>query len=154
MIDIAGTPLVDPSVCKILKLIKNNTYHSLWRIWKAVWLLPEKVHVTSVNGFKSSRSKLLALSGVTKCLNSWNFVTDFYFNSLLLWKTYVQKLISTCDFWQRFCYIVLRKFNYYFIFLLNLVCLELREGFYYFTLITNPCLFSLRTHSTLPYYTF
>ena len=29
MIYIAGTPLVDPSVRKILKLIKNNTYHLL-----------------------------------------------------------------------------------------------------------------------------
>ena len=29
MIYIAGTPLVDPSVREILKLIKNNTYHSL-----------------------------------------------------------------------------------------------------------------------------
>ena len=54
MIYIAGTPLVDPSVREILKLIKNNTYHSLWRIWKTVWLLPEKVHVTSVNKFKSN----------------------------------------------------------------------------------------------------
>ena len=27
MIYIAGIPLVDPSVRKILKLIKNNTYH-------------------------------------------------------------------------------------------------------------------------------
>ena len=46
-------------------------------------------------------------------------------------------------------YIVLRKLNYYFIFSLNLVCLELREGFYYFTLITNLCFLSLTTHSTL-----
>ena len=29
MIDIAGTPLVDPSICEILKLTKNNTYHTL-----------------------------------------------------------------------------------------------------------------------------
>ena len=29
MIDLAGTPLVDPSVHEILKLIKNNTLHSL-----------------------------------------------------------------------------------------------------------------------------
>ena len=29
MIYIAGTPLVDPSVREILKLIKNNTYHLL-----------------------------------------------------------------------------------------------------------------------------
>ena len=29
MIIIAGIPLVDPSVREILKLIKNNTYHSL-----------------------------------------------------------------------------------------------------------------------------
>ena len=29
MIDLAGTPLVDPSVREILKLIKNNTLHSL-----------------------------------------------------------------------------------------------------------------------------
>ena len=58
-------------------------------------------------------------------------------------------LISTCDFWQVFCYIVLRTFHYYFIFSLNLVCLELREGFYYFILIADVCFFSLTTHSTL-----
>ena len=94
VIYIAGTPLVHPSLREILKLIKNNTYHSLWRIWKAVWLLPEKVYATSVNEFKSSSAKLLALSGVTKCLNSWKFVTVSYFNYLLLCKTYVQKVIS------------------------------------------------------------
>ena len=33
-------------------------------------------------------------SEVTTCLNSWKFVTVSYFNSLLLWKTYVQRLIS------------------------------------------------------------
>ena len=29
MIYIVGTPIVNPSVREILKLIKNNTYHSL-----------------------------------------------------------------------------------------------------------------------------
>ena len=29
MIYIVGTPVADPSVREILKLIKNNTYHSL-----------------------------------------------------------------------------------------------------------------------------
>ena len=93
MTDIEGTRLVDPSVCEILKLIKNNTCHLLLRIWKAVSLLPEKVHVTSINEFNLSRAKLLILSGVTKCLNSWNFVIVSYFNCLLLWKTYVPKSI-------------------------------------------------------------
>ena len=72
----------------------HNTYHSLWRIWKTVWLLPERVHVTSVNEFKPSRAKLLTLPGVTKCLHSWKFVTVSYFNYLLLWKVFVQKIIS------------------------------------------------------------
>ena len=53
-------------------------------------------------------------------------------------------LISTGDFRQRFSYIVLRTFHYYFIF-----SLSLRKGFYYFTLITNLCFFSLAKHSTL-----
>ena len=53
------------------------------------------------------------------------------------------------DFPQRFSYIVLRTFIYHVIFWLNLVYLELRDGFYYFTLITNLCFLSLTTHSTL-----
>ena len=39
------------------------------------------------------RAKLLPSSGVTKCLNSWKFVTISYFNYLLLWKTHVHKEI-------------------------------------------------------------
>ena len=93
MIYIAGTPLVDPSVVKIIKLTKNNTYHSLRRIWETVWLLPEKVHVTLANEFKLCRAKLLTSPGVTKCLNSWKFVTVSFLNYLLLWKIYVQKEI-------------------------------------------------------------
>ena len=93
MIYIAGTPLVDPSVVKIIKLTKSNTYHSLRRIWKTVWLLLEKVHVTLANEFKLCRSKLLTSSGVTKCFTSLKFVTVSFLNYLLLWKTYVQKEI-------------------------------------------------------------
>ena len=51
-------------------------------------------HVTSVDEFKSSRAELLTLPGVTKCLHSWKFVTVSYFNYLLLWKVFVQKVIS------------------------------------------------------------
>ena len=187
MIDVSGAPPAGLSVCKILKLIKNNTYHSLWRIWKAVWLWPNRVHVTSVSQFKSSRAKLLTLSGVTKSPNSLkfgsfcflfqlltflknicsksNFSAGVYWFKVKLGKSRFDdiayacvnsilcsmklKLISTFDFRQRFCYIVLRTFHYYFIFLLNLVCLELREGFYYFTLIANICFFFLTTYSTL-----
>ena len=94
MIYIAGSYLVAPSVREILKLIKNDTQHSFWRIWEAVWLLSEKVHVASVNEFKSSRARLLTLSGVTTCFNSWKFVIVSYSNHLLLWKTYIQKVIS------------------------------------------------------------
>ena len=36
MVYIVGTTLVDPSAREVLKLIKNNTYHSLLRIWEAV----------------------------------------------------------------------------------------------------------------------
>ena len=94
MIDVAGTPLANLSVCKILKLIKNNTYHSLWRIWKAVWLLPKKVHVTSVSEFKS-RAKPLILSGITKCFNSFNF-GNFYFLFQLL--TSLKNICSKSNF--------------------------------------------------------
>ena len=59
----------------------HNTYHSLWRIWKTVWLLPERVHVTSANEFKPSRAKLLTLSGVT--VSSFIEVCDNFLFQLL-----------------------------------------------------------------------
>ena len=94
MIYIAGKHLVDSSVREILKLIKNNEKHSLWRIWEAVWLLPENDHSASVNDFTSSRPRLLILSGVTMYFNPWKFVTVSYSNRLPLWKKYVQKVSS------------------------------------------------------------
>ena len=94
MIYIAATHLADPSICKILKLIKSNAQHSLWRICDVVWLLPAMVHVASVSEFKSSRAKLLTLPWVTTCFNLWKFVRVSYSNRLLLWKTYFQKVTS------------------------------------------------------------
>ena len=92
MIYIAGTHLVDSSVRKILKLIKSNVQHSLWRICEAVCLLPERVHAASINEFKSSRAKLLTLLWVTMYFNVWKFVRVSYSNRLVLWKTYFLKV--------------------------------------------------------------
>ena len=90
MIYIVGTPLVDPSEPEILKTFKNSTCHSLWRIWRAVWSLPEKVHVTSVYEFKSSRTKLLTLSGLTVLIRGslWQFLISiiYYFGKHILKK--------------------------------------------------------------------
>ena len=94
LIYIAGTHLVDPSVCQILKLIKNNAQHSLWHICEAVWLLPEKAHVVSINEFKSSRAKVLTLPWVSTCFNLWTFVRVSYSNCLLLWKTHFKRVTS------------------------------------------------------------
>ena len=94
MIYIVGTHLVDPPVRKILKLIKNNAQHSLWRICEAVWLSPERVHVASISEFKSSRAKLLTLPWVTMYFNLWKFARVSYSNCLLLWKTYFKKVTS------------------------------------------------------------
>ena len=94
MIYIAGTHLVNPSVCKILKLIKNNAQYSLWRICEAVCLLPETVHVASINEFKSSKDKLLTLPCVTTCFNLWKFLRVSDSNWLVLWKKYFQKVTS------------------------------------------------------------
>ena len=91
MIYIAGKHLVDSSVHEILKLIKNDAKHSLWGIWEAVWLLPENYYLASISEFKSSRDRLLTLSGVTMYFNSWKFVTVSYFNRLILWKKICSK---------------------------------------------------------------
>ena len=94
MIYIAGKHLVDSSVHEISKLIKNDAKHSLWRIWEAVWLLLENDHLASINEFKSSRARLLTISGVTMYFNSWKFVIISHSNRLILWKKYVQKATS------------------------------------------------------------
>ena len=94
MIYIADKHLPDSSVREKLKLIKNDAKYSLWCMWYAGWLLPENDHLASTNEFKSSRARLLTLSGVTMYFNSWKFVTVSYSNHLILWKRYVQKVIS------------------------------------------------------------
>ena len=91
MIYIAGKHLVDSSVREILKLIKNDAKHSLWGIWEAVWLLPENYYLASISEFKSSRDRLLTLSGVTMYFNSWKFVTVSYFNRVIFWKKICSK---------------------------------------------------------------
>ena len=62
-------------------------------------------------------------------------------------------LISTCArFPKKILLHRLKNIYLLLIFSLNFVCVELREGFYYFTLITNLCSFFLTTHSTLLHY--
>ena len=77
-----------------IKANQNNSQNSLWYICEAVWLLSERVHVASINEFKSRKAKLLTLPWVTTCFNLWKFVRVSYSNCLLLWKTYFQKVTS------------------------------------------------------------
>ena len=62
--------------------------------YDASGMLFDNDHLASTNEFKSSRARLLTLSGVTMYFNSWKFVTVSYSNHLILWKRYVQKVSS------------------------------------------------------------
>ena len=62
--------------------------------YDASGMLFDNDHLASTNEFKSSRARLLTLSSVTMYFNSWKFVTVSYFNHLILWKRYVQKVTS------------------------------------------------------------